>query len=553
MSEALLSEDQVTVITLRRSDPSMKHVLAIDQGTTGTTALMIGADGRVAGRGYQEITQHYPAPGWVEHDAEEILERTLLAAREAIGVSGVKPETIGITNQRETVVVWHRDTGKPLARAIVWQDRRTTDRCAQLTSKTSWFAERTGLRPDPYFSATKIEWLLKRPEIAFVARNGRLLAGTIDTWLIWKLTGGRVHATDPTNASRTLLFDINRLRWSRELCDVFGIPMEILPEVRPSAGDFGRTVTSFFGKSLPINGVAGDQQAALFGQGCCAAGQAKNTYGTGAFLLLNTGTKAARPGEGLLTTVACDEKGGPAYALEAAIFVAGAAIQWLRDGLGILFNAAESERLATSLESNDGVYFVPALVGLGAPNWEPRARGTIVGLTRGTNRAHLTRAALEAMAYGSAEMLTVMARRGRVKFESLRVDGGASANNWLLQFQSDVLGIPVERPDMIETTALGAAGLAGIAGGVWRDATEFMGTREFTRFTPSLPREAADELMAGWQRAVRASLTWARDTGEAPARQKPKKRGKASPKKTRKSATGGRAGGKTKSSRSRSR
>ena len=523
MSEALLSEDRSLGMPFRRPDTAMKHVLAIDQGTTGTTALVIAADGRVAGRGYQEITQHYPQPGWVEHDPEEILERTLLAARDAISMSGVKPDVIGITNQRETIVVWHRDTGKPLARAIVWQDRRTTERCAELKSHTSWIAERTGLRPDPYFSATKIEWLLKKPEIAFVARNGRLLAGTIDSWLIWKLTGGRVHATDPTNASRTLLFDINRLRWSKELCDLFKVPIEILPEVRPSAGDFGRTVTSFFGKSLQITGVAGDQQAALFGQGCCGAGQAKNTYGTGAFLLLNTGSEVPQPAEGLLATVACDEKGGAAYALEASIFVAGAAVQWLRDGLGILYNASESERLARSLDANDGVYFVPALVGLGAPNWEPRARGTIVGMTGGTNRAHFARAALEAMAYGTAEMLAVMAKRAKVSFQTLRVDGGASANNWLLQFQADMLGIAVERPDMIETTALGAAGLAGIAGGVWQDASEFIGTRQFTRFTPVMPKESADVLMEGWQRAVRATLFWARDKGE-PGKKK-KKRG----------------------------
>ena len=511
----------------RRADGATKHVLAIDQGTTGSTALVIAADGRVAGRGYQEITQHYPQPGWVEHDAEEILERTLQAAREAIAASGVRPDVIGITNQRETVVLWHRDTGKPLARAIVWQDRRTTERCAQLRNKTTFIAQRTGLRPDPYFSATKIEWLLKKPEIAFVARNGRLLAGTIDSWLIWKLTGGRVHATDPTNASRTLLFDITRLRWSKELCDLFNVPIEILPEVRPSAGDFGKTVTSFFGKALPITGVAVDQQAALFGQGCCAAGQAKNTYGTGAFLLLNTGKKLPRMGEGLLATVACDEKGGAAYALEASIFVAGAAIQWLRDGLGILFNAEESERLARSLDSNEGVYFVPALVGLGAPNWEPRARGTIVGLTRGTNRAHFARAALEAMAYGSAEMLGAMAKRGRVSFQSLRVDGGAAANNWLLQFQADILGIPVERPDMIETTALGAAGLAGIGGGIWRDVAEFIGTRQFTRFTPAMESEAAAGLVEGWQRAVRGALTWARDRGDAGSARKNANRGKA--------------------------
>jgi glycerol kinase len=551
MSEALLSDDGGVVNPFRRLDTAMKHVLAIDQGTTGTTALVIAADGRIAGRGYREITQHYPQPGWVEHDAEEILDRTLLAARDAIAVSGVRPDVVGITNQRETIVLWHRDTGKPLARAIVWQDRRTTERCAQLKSKTAMIAERTGLRPDPYFSATKIEWLLKKPEIAFVARNGRLLAGTIDTWLIWKLTGGRMHATDPTNASRTLLFDINRLRWSKELCDLFTIPIEILPEVRPSAGDFGRTVTSFFGKSLPITGVAGDQQAALFGQGCWGAGQAKNTYGTGAFLLLNTGTKLPRPGEGLLTTVACDEKGGAAYALEASIFVAGAAIQWLRDGLGVLYNASESERLARSLDSNDGVYFVPALVGLGAPNWEPKARGTIFGMTRGTDRAHLARAALEAMAYGSAEMLVVMARRARVGFESLRVDGGASANNWLLQFQADILGIPVERPDMIETTALGAAGLAGIAGGVWRDAGEFIGTRQFTRFTPAMPKESAYELMAGWQRAVRATLFWARDKGDH-AGDRSKKSVSAGKQKQKSGGRATKSAAKTKSARKRS-
>jgi glycerol kinase len=504
----------------------VKHVLAIDQGTTGTTALVIAADGKVAGRGYQEITQHFPQPGWVEHDPDEILERTLIAAREAIAQSRVSPDVIGITNQRETVVVWHRDTGKPLARAIVWQDRRTTERCAELRNRTKWIAERTGLRPDPYFSATKIEWLLKKPEIAFVARNGRLLIGTIDSWLIWKLTGGKVHATDPTNASRTLLFDIQKLRWSKELCALFHVPFEALPEVRPSAGDFGRTVPAFFGKSMPITGVAGDQQAALFGQGCCAEGQAKNTYGTGAFLLLNTGKKIPKPTEGLLATVACDDKGRPVYALEASIFIAGAAVQWLRDGLGILHNAAESERLARSLESNDGVYFVPALVGLGAPNWEPNARGTVVGLTRGSGRAHFARAALEAMAYGTAEMLGVMARRARVQFEILRVDGGASANNWLLQFQSNILGITVERPDMIETTALGAAGLAGIAGGVWSDAAEFIGTRQFTRFSPEMPAETAKELVEGWQRAVRATLFWARDKGEPQptAKRKRKKR-----------------------------
>ncbi|MEX2109556.1 MAG: glycerol kinase GlpK [Gemmatimonadaceae bacterium] len=496
----------------------MKHVLAIDQGTTGSTALVISDDGKIAGRGYREITQHYPQPGWVEHDAMEILERTLAAVREAVAASGVTPDVIGITNQRETIVVWHRDTGKPLARAIVWQDRRTTERCAELKDRASWLSQRTGLRPDPYFSATKLEYLLAKPEVAFVARNNRLCAGTIDSWLIWKLTGGRVHATDPTNASRTLLYDINELRWSRELCDLFHVPMGILPEVRPSAGDFGRTTTALLGRAIPITGVAGDQQAALFGQGCFNAGQVKSTYGTGAFILLNVGDKAPVAQSGLLATVACDGQGRPAYALEASIFIAGAAVQWLRDGLGILSEAAESESMARSLQSNDGVYFVPALVGLGAPHWDPRARGTIVGLTRGTTRAHFARAALEAMAYGTAEMLEVMAKRGKVTFDGLRVDGGASANNWLLQYQADVLNMPVERADMIETTALGAAGLAGIAGGVWRDAAEFIGTRTFTKFSPAISRELVEDGIAGWQRAVRATLTWAQDRGAKPKR-----------------------------------
>ena len=522
----------------------MKTVLAIDQGTTGSTALIISEEGKVIGRGYREITQHYPQPGWVEHDPMEILERTLTAVREAVASSGVTPDVIGITNQRETIVVWHRDTGKPLARAIVWQDRRTTERCAELKGQAAWLTARTGLRPDPYFSATKLEYLLKKPEISFVARNGRLCAGTIDSWLIWKLTGGRVHATDPTNASRTLLYDINKLAWSRELCDVFGVPMGILPEVRPSAGDFGRTTTSLLGKAIPIMGVAGDQQAALFGQGCFSPGQVKSTYGTGAFILLNVGDTPPGARDGLLATLACDSAGRPAYALEASIFIAGAAIQWLRDGLGILAHAAESEAMARSLSANDGVYFVPALVGLGAPHWEPRARGTIVGLTRGTTREHFARAALEAMAYGTAEMLEVMSARGKVSFASLRVDGGASANNWLLQYQSDVLDIPVQRADMIETTALGAAGLAGIAGGVWRDAAEFIGTRTFTTFTPVAVRDVAVEGTAGWQRAVRAALTWAEDDGLKPQTGSAKRKSKtgAKPRGGAKQKRAGRSG-----------
>ena len=494
----------------------MKHVLAIDEGTTGTTCLVVAADGRVVGRGYREIAQHYPSPGLVEHDAVEILEKTVLAAREAIAKSGVQPDAIGITNQRETIVLWDRATGEPVHRAIVWQDRRTAARCAELAGESARVARLTGLVIDPYFSGTKLEWLLRRGDHAARAARGELAAGTIDSWLIWRLTGGAVHATDPTNASRTMLYDIDRGTWSDELCALFGVPAAILPEVRPSSGEFGVTDPAMFGRAIPIAGVAGDQQSALFGQGCFAAGQGKQTYGTGAFLLLNTG--ARRPPQrsddsrdGLLTTVACDASGGRAYALEASIFIAGAAVQWLRDGLGIIDEAAETEALARGTSSNEGVYFVPALTGLGAPDWEPEARGTIVGLTRGTTRAHLARAALEAMAYGTDDVLTVMRARGGGRFDRLRVDGGATENDWLMQFQADVLGVPIERPDMIETTALGAAGLAGIASGVWPNADAFIGSRNFTRFTPGAGAEAARAGRAGWRRAVRATLAWARD------------------------------------------
>ncbi len=491
----------------------MKSVLAIDSGTTGATCLVIAANGRVLGRGYREIPQHYPEPGQVEHEPLDILNCTLDAAREALGASGVAPTAIGITNQRETVVLWNRHTGAPVGRAIVWQDRRTAARCAALAPYAEDIAERTGLLPDPYFSATKLEWLLAHEHIARMARDGSLAAGTVDTWLIWNLTGGAVHATDPTNASRTMLYHIGDLAWSEYLLELFGVPRAILPDVRASSGDFGLARGSLLGlaRDIPITGVAGDQQAALFGQGCWASGQGKNTYGTGAFLLLNTGMEIGEPGGGLLTTVACDANGGPAYALEGAIFVAGAAVQWLRDGLGIIATAAETQALAQQLESNDGVYFVPALTGLGAPHWEPEARGTIVGLTRGTTRAHLARAALESMAYATADVLEVMQQRGHCTFERLRVDGGATANEWLMQFQADVLGVPVERPDMAETTALGAAGLAGIAAGVWPDAHAFLGTRTFRSFVPGPNAGEARAAREGWARAVRAALSWGRD------------------------------------------
>jgi glycerol kinase len=493
----------------------MTHVLAIDQGTTGTTCLVVGADGAVVSRAYREITQHYPRPGWVEHDAAEILERTLAAAREAVTAAGVMPRAIGITNQRETVVVWDRVTGTPVGRAIVWQDRRTAARCLELAPRSEEITARTGLVVDPYFSATKLEWMLRDETLARRAQSGEVVAGTIDSWLIWCLTGGAVHATDPTNASRTLLYDIDRMCWSEDLCALFGVPMAMLPEVRPSAGLFGQCTADIFGVPVPITGVAGDQQAALFGQGCWEAGSAKNTYGTGAFLLLNTGRQRPRGGAGILTTVACDSRGGPAYALEGAIFIAGAAVQWLRDGLGIIGTAAETEALARSISSNDGVYFVPALVGQGAPDWEPNARGTIVGLTRGATRAHLARAALEAMTYATRDVLEAMRRSAGTELDGwrrvpLRVDGGASANDWLMQFQADVLDMPVERPQNIETTALGAAGLAGLAGGVWSTPDEFLQGRRFTPFAPADASRAA-AYHAGWRRAVRTALAWARD------------------------------------------
>jgi glycerol kinase len=487
-------------------------VLAIDQGTTGSTCLVITEEGRIAGRGYREITQHYPRPGWVEHDAEEILARTVEAGREAIARSRRTPRAIGITNQRETIVVWDRRSGKPIGPAIVWQDRRTSDRCAALSSESDRIARLTGLVIDPYFSATKLELLLRDPANAGRAKAGDLLAGTIDTWLIWKLTGGAVHATDPSNASRTMLYDINRLEWSPALGDLFSVPRNVLPEVRHSSGDFGIASSDWFGSAIPIRGVAGDQQAALYGQGCWKSGEGKNTYGTGAFLLFNAGGERPEGGGGLLTTIACDARGRPIYALEASIFIAGAAVQWLRDGLGLLGNAAETEAMARSLASNDGVYFVPALVGLGAPHWEPNARGTLVGLTRGTTRAHFARAALEAMAYGTRDVVDTMSTHGLGAPNRLRVDGGAAANDWLMQFQADQLAVPVERPDIVETTALGAGGLAGLAAGVWSNPSEFLAGRTFARFEPRSDGAAAADL-AGWRRAVRATLSWARDSG----------------------------------------
>ncbi len=486
-------------------------VLAIDQGTTGSTALVIAEDGRVLASAYSEFTQHFPRPGWVEHDANEIWQVTLRVAREAIrdceGSGEVR--ALGITNQRETVVLWERDSLEPVHRAIVWQDRRTVEICEELrdAGHEEDLRARTGLLLDPYFTATKLSWLFReRPDLRRRAEAGELAVGTIDTWIIARLTAGAVHATDPTNASRTLLFNIHDRQWDESLLELFGVAPDVLPEVLPSSGSFGTTQRDILGVEIPIAGVAGDQQAALFGQGCWRSGLAKNTYGTGAFLLLHTGDEVLSSTNGLLTTVACDESGGMAYALEGSVFIAGAAIQWLRDGLGLLESAAESEALARSLESNEGVYFVPAFVGLGAPHWDPEARGAIVGLTRGTGKAHLACAALEAMAYGTAEVLRAMEADAGFDATELRVDGGASANDWLMQFQAGILGLPVRRHAVVETTALGAAGLAGLATGIWESGEQFLDAfGHATIFESDMQVAEREHLVGGWEAAVRAA------------------------------------------------
>ena len=508
-----------------------RAVLALDQGTTGSTALLLSEDGRLLGRGYAEFTQHFPRPGWVEHDPDEILDVTIRVAREAIlaAAEAVAIEGVGITNQRETVVLWDRATGAAVAPAIVWQDRRSRHICARMkeAGHEPMVRERTGLVLDPYFSATKLTWLFEnRPELRRRAEAGELAAGTIDSWLIHALTRGRVHATDPTNASRTLLYDLDRGVWDDRLLALFGVPAGLLPELRPSAGDFGVLDGEFLGVEAPIAGVAGDQQAALFGQGCWEAGFAKNTYGTGAFLLLHTGSERPRSSHGLLATAACAPTGERAFALEGSIFIAGAAIQWLRDGLGILPAAEASEAMARSLPANEGVYFVPAFVGLGAPHWDPEARGAIVGLTRGTGRAHLARAALEAMAYGTAEVLEAMEADSGREATELRVDGGAADNDWLMAFQADILGIPVRRPPMAESTGLGAAGLAGLHVGLWRRPGDFLALQgEKRTFHPGMGINERTRLVSGWRRAVRAARSFtaaAEPPGEVPGSGSPK-------------------------------
>lgn len=490
----------------------MGIVIAIDAGTTGVRSFAVDESGTPLGFAYREFTQHFPEPGWVEHDAVEIWDAVVATLAELTGTITDPIAAIGITDQRETVVLWDRRTGEPRHRAIVWQDRRTAARCEALqeTGHLDLVRSTTGLVLDPYFSGTKVEWLLNEGGVEV---DDALAFGTIDSWLVWKLTGG-VHITDTTNASRTLLYDIGRLQWSDEMCDLLGVPMSILPDVRPSSERYGVTTDDLpIPAGIPISGIAGDQQAALFGQACFEPGQAKNTYGTGSFVLMNVGQTCPEPVEGLLTTIAWTLDDGGAwttsYAYEGAIFVTGAAIQWLRDGLGIIDDASETGPLAASVDDTGGVVFVPAMAGLGSPYWDPRARGTIVGITRGTGRAELTRATVESMAYQTRDVVDAMATASGTGVRDLRVDGGASVMDFLLQFQADQLGVPVIRSQVAETTALGAAYLAGLAEGVWdspADVTDNWAAAG--EFIPAVDRTRADADYTRWQRAVERSRDW---------------------------------------------
>ncbi len=482
-------------------------LLAIDQGTTGSTCLVFDLEGDLVGRAYREFTQHFPQPGWVEHDAAEIWQVTQAVAGEALDDAGIGPgmlRAVGITNQRETVCVWDPQTGEPLHHALVWQDRRTAARCDRLREEghEDLVRSRTGLVLDPYFSGTKMEWLLDNVDgLRERAESGRAVFGTIDSWLVFNLTGE--HVTDRSNASRTLLYDITRGAWDDDLCALLGVPQRALPEVRPSIGDFGTTrADALHGHEVPVSGIAGDQQAALYGQACLDPGLGKNTYGTGSFVLLNAGTEAPPAPPGLLTTVAWGIGERTVYALEAAIFVTGAGVQWLRDGLGIIETADETEGLARSLESNDGVYFVPALTGLGSPHWDPYARGTIVGLTRGSSRAHIARATLEAMAYQTVDAVRAMEAASGTPLAELKADGGATVNAWLMQFQADVLGVPVVVPEVRETTALGAALLAGVGAGVWSQDHVVKTWRAAATYEPAMGDDVRGALLDGWARAL---------------------------------------------------
>jgi glycerol kinase len=494
----------------------MAVVIAIDAGTTGVRAFAVDEQGQPAGWSYREFTQYFPRPGWVEHDATEIWTAVQTVLGELVATLDQPVAAIGITDQRETVVAWSRSTGKPLHRAIVWQDRRTAARCDELAAAGHLPLVRstTGLVLDPYFSASKIEWLLRD---GGVEAGDDLAVGTVDSWLLWNLTGGAVHATEPSNASRTMLFDIRTLAWSDELCDLFGVPKAALPEVRPTSGTFGNTVDGAvpgLAAGVPISGIAGDQQAALFGQACFTTGMTKNTYGTGSFVLMNVGDTCPEPVEGLLTTVAWQlDQGGPAtYAYEGAIFVTGAAIQWLRDGLGIIANAAEAGTLAASVEDTEGVVCVPAFTGLGSPYWDPYARGTIVGITRGTGRAHLTRAVVESMVYSTRDVVEAMSEASGHPIRAMRADGGAAAMDLLLQLQADQLQVPVSRRVVPETTALGAAYLAGLAVGVWPSLDDLAAYWQLdVEAKPAAEPADADARYAMWKRAVERARMWANE------------------------------------------
>ncbi len=493
----------------------MKYVLALDQGTTSSRAILFARDGSVRSVAQREFQQIFPQPGWVEHDPEEIWTSQLSVAVEALSRGQVKPQdvaAIGITNQRETAIIWNRETGKPIHNAIVWQDRRTSSFCDQLKADghESLIQSRTGLLIDAYFSASKVAWMLDNvPGARGLAESGKLAFGTVDSWLVWKLTGGQVHITDATNASRTMLFNIHTGQWDDELLSLFRIPRSMLPAVRASSEVYGESNQTLGLGNLPIAGIAGDQQASLFGQRCTSPGLTKNTYGTGCFMLQNTGTRAAPSSNRLVTTIAWKIGDTTEYALEGSVFIGGAVVQWLRDGLGVIRSSSEVEALALSVPDNGGIYFVPAFVGLGAPHWDPYARGSIFGLTRGSTSGHLARAAVESIAYQVADLLEAMQRDAGTPLKELRVDGGAAANDALMQFQSDILGIPVVRPAVTETTALGAAYLAGIATGFWRDANEIaaMPSAE-KRFEPRMPQSQALALKKRWSQALSRSRHW---------------------------------------------
>ena len=490
------------------------YILSIDQGTTGTTILLMDAEGEIVGKESREFTQYYPKPGWVEHDAIEIWEVTCQVVVDLVSAYNAKNQiiAIGVTNQRETTVIWDRRTGNPIHPAIVWQCRRTSEICSDLKKQglEEKIKSKTGLVTDPYFSSTKVLWILDQVDNArSLADQGYLAFGTIDSWLLWNLTDGTSHSTDQTNASRTMLFNINTLQWDEELLEIFQVPVSILPEVQPSSNIFGTTKgLEFLPDSIPISGMAGDQQAALFGQLCTQSGVAKNTYGTGCFLLLNTGDQPIQSESGLLTTLACSLDQKPTYALEGSVFIAGAAIQWLRDELHFVDSAAETEVLAESLNDSDGVFVVPAFTGLGAPYWDPNAKGAILGLTRGTTPSHIVRASLESIAFQSADLVEAMIYDAGLQLHQLRVDGGAASNNFLMQFQADLLGVDIERPRHIETTAIGAAYLAGLGVGLWGNIDELELHRQVDRvFSPQMSKLQRQDKLSAWRNAVKRVLS----------------------------------------------